>query len=149
MSTFTVSNSSRNGFWLVGTTANTVLNLLLFAAATVWVPCAIPQQKAQNPVPPEKESRSPEDLAKGKRLYTANGCYECHGYQGQGSTSAGPRIAPAPIPMDAFVAYLRHPSGEMPPYTEHVISNAELADIRAFLATIPKAPNPSEIPLLK
>jgi cytochrome c553 len=150
MSTFTVrSKSSRKWFCIAGIAANTALSLLLFAASMVWVPYATPKQKAQTAAPPAKESRPAEDAGKGKRLYTTKGCYECHGYQGQGSTAAGPRIAPAPIPKDAFVAYVRQPSGEMPPYTERVISDAELADIRAFLATIPKGPNSSEIPLLK
>ena len=150
MSTFTVrSKSSRKSFWLDGTTASTALNLLLFAAIMMWVPDATPKQKTQAQAPAAKESKPAEDADKGKRLYATYGCYECHGYQGQGSTAAGPRIAPAPIPRDAFLAYVRQPSGEMPPYTERVISDVELADIRAFLATIPKGPNPSEVPLLK
>jgi Cytochrome C oxidase, cbb3-type, subunit III len=150
MSTFAVtSKSSRKSFRLVGTTANSGLNLLLFAASLVWAPYATPKQKTQTPAPQARESRPAEDADKGKRLYVKYGCYECHGYQGQGSTAAGPRIAPSPIPRDAFVGYVRQPSGEMPPYTERVISDAELADIRAFLATIPKGPNSSEISLLK
>jgi len=150
MSTLTVrSKSSRKSFWLDGTTASRALSLLLFATIMLWVPDANPKQKAQGPAPTAKESRPVEDAAKGKRLYATYGCYECHGYQGQGSTAAGPRIAPAPIPKDAFLAYVRQPSGEMPPYGERVISDADLADIRAFLATIPKGPNPAEVPLLK
>jgi cytochrome c len=150
MSTFTVrSKSSRKSFNLAGTTANPSLSFLLFAASMACAPCVTPKQKSQTPAPPAKESRSAEDADKGKRLYATYGCYECHGYQGQGSTAAGPRIAPASIPRDAFVSYVRQPTGEMPPYTERVISDAELADIRAFLATIPKGPNSSEIPLLK
>ena len=150
MSTFAVtSKSSRKSFRLVRTTANTGLNLLLFAASLVWAPDATPKQKTPTLAPQAMESRPVEDANKGKRLYAKYGCYECHGYQGQGSTGAGPRIAPSPIPRDAFVAYVRQPSGEMPPYTERVISDAELADIRAFLATIPKGPNSFEIPLLK
>jgi len=150
MSTLTVrSKSSCKSFWLYGKTANTALLLLLLAAILLWVPGAAPKQKAQTPAPAAKESTPVEDAAKGNRLYATYGCYECHGYQGQGSTAAGPRIAPAPIPKDAFLAYVRQPSGEMPPYGERVISDADLADIRAFLATIPKGPNPAEVPLLK
>jgi mono/diheme cytochrome c family protein len=150
MNTFKLrSKSNRKGFCILGTNANTPRNLLLLAASTVSVSFAMPKQKAQVRAPTAGDSRPIEDANRGKRLYATYGCYECHGYRGQGSTAAGPRIAPAPIPIDAFVAYLRHPSGEMPPYTEHVISNVELADIRAFLVTIPTAPNPSEIPLLK
>jgi hypothetical protein len=36
----------------------------------------------------------------------------------------------------------------MPPYTTKVVSDRELADIFAFLASIPPAPAPDTIPLL-
>jgi len=150
MSTFTERGKSTcKSVGLVGPTANTALIILLFGAILTWVPNATPRQKTQPPAPAAKESKPVEDAAKGKRLYATYGCYECHGYQGQGSTAAGPRIAPAPVPKDAFLAYVRQPSGEMPPYSERVISDADLADIRAFLATIPKGPNSDEVPLLK
>jgi hypothetical protein len=37
----------------------------------------------------------------------------------------------------------------MPPYASKVISNAELADIYAFLQSLPQPPKPESIPLLK
>ena len=83
----------------------------------------------------------------GKKLFTKYGCYECHGYQGQGG-SAGARLAPRPIAAAALIAYVRHPSGQMPPYTAKVVSDAELTDIRAYLATIPAPPAAKDIPLL-
>ena len=81
----------------------------------------------------------------GKRLYVRNGCYECHGTAGQGGT--GPRLAPRPLAAAALTAYVRKPGPGMPPYSEKVMSDAEAADIRAFLATI--AEPPKDIPLLK
>jgi ubiquinol-cytochrome c reductase cytochrome c subunit len=83
----------------------------------------------------------------GKRLFTKYGCWECHGYQGQGS-SAGARLAPRPIAAAALIAYVRHPAGQMPPYTSKVASDADLTDIRAFLATVPVPPPVKSIPLL-
>lgn len=83
--------------------------------------------------------------AQGRKLFTADGCYECHGRQGQGGF-AGPRLAPPRIPFGALKAYVRHPSGAMPPYTSKVISDSQLDDIYAFLKTLP-APL-SSIPLL-
>ena len=84
---------------------------------------------------------------KGKQLFTKDGCYECHGTQGQG-TSAGARLAPKPIALAALIAYVRQPKGQMPPYTAKVVSDAELADIRAYLASIPEPPPAKNIPLL-
>lgn len=83
----------------------------------------------------------------GKKLFTRFGCYECHGYLGQG-TSAGARLAPKPLAAAALIAYVRHPSGTMPPYTSKVASDGELADIRAYLASIPAPPPLKNIPLL-
>lgn len=81
----------------------------------------------------------------GKKLFFRNGCYECHGTVGQGGT--GPRLAPKPLTAAALTAYVRKPGGGMPPYSVKVMSDAEAADIRAYLATIPEPPK--NIPLLK
>ena len=84
----------------------------------------------------------------GKKLFTSLGCYQCHGLEGQGG-AAGPRLAPKPIPLVALNAYVRHPSGAMPPYTIKVASDGDLADIHAFLGTVKAPPAAESIPLLK
>jgi|SRR5579859_7414602 mono/diheme cytochrome c family protein len=81
----------------------------------------------------------------GKKLFMKNGCYECHGTVGQGGT--GPRLAPRPLPPAALTAYVRKPGNGMPPYSSKVMSDAEAADIRAYLATIPEPRK--DIPQLK
>ena len=73
------------------------------------------------------------NVENGKRLFMKDGCYQCHGREGQGSVMSGPRLAPNPIPLEVLLRYVRKPSGEMPPYTEKVISDQELTDIYAFL----------------
>ena len=83
----------------------------------------------------------------GKRVFAAYYCYACHGTAGQGST-AGARIAPRPIAFAAFLRYVRKPTGQMPPYTTKVISEQELADVYAFLRSIPAPPAAQSIPLL-
>lgn len=90
-------------------------------------------------------AQNPGNADNGKRLYVRNGCYECHGTAGQGGT--GPRLAPRPLAAAALTAYVRKPGPGMPPYSEKVMTDAEAADIRAFLATI--AEPPKDIPLLK
>jgi hypothetical protein len=37
----------------------------------------------------------------------------------------------------------------MPPYTDKVLKDSELADIHAYLKTVPKPLDPASIPLLK
>jgi mono/diheme cytochrome c family protein len=93
------------------------------------------------------------DAGNGKKLYIADGCYECHGLEGQGGSSApvgsyGPRLAPPKLPVEAIRAYVRHPGGGMPPYTPKVLSDSQIDDIYAFLKTIPAPPPIKDIPLL-
>jgi ubiquinol-cytochrome c reductase cytochrome c subunit len=77
----------------------------------------------------------------GKRLFTKDGCYECHGLQGQGAQATGPRIGPDPVSFQVLSRYVRKPTGEMPP-------DKELADIYAFLKSLPRPPAATTIPLL-
>ena len=84
---------------------------------------------------------------KGKAAFVKHGCWQCHGFAGQGGIT-GPKLAPAPIPLPAMTAFLRNTNGPMPPYQEAVLSNDDLADIHAYLQSIPKAPDYKSIPLL-
>jgi hypothetical protein len=49
----------------------------------------------------------------------------------------------------AFSRYVRQPTGQMPPYTVKVISDQQLADVYAFLQTVPEPPSVDSIPILK
>ena len=84
----------------------------------------------------------------GKRLFAAYYCVACHGTMGQGG-AAGARIAPRPIAFAAFEKYLRQPTGQMVPYTRGVLADRDLADIYAFLRSIPPTPASKDIPLLR
>ena len=86
------------------------------------------------------------DAARGHGLFLADGCYECHGTVGQGGP--GVRLAPFPLPASAIAAYIRNPAGEMPPYASKVVSDADVRDIRAYLASIPQPPAVKDIPEL-
>lgn len=102
--------------------------------------------KAQTSAPKPAKAGNAEN---GKRLYTKYGCFECHGRAGQGSTTSGPRLGPDPIPLSSFVWYVRNPTGQMPPYTEKVASDQDLADIHAFLESLPHPPDAKTVPLPK
>jgi mono/diheme cytochrome c family protein len=83
----------------------------------------------------------------GAALYKKNGCYECHVNDAQGGPQ-GPRLGPNPIPLPRFVAYVRNPGGDMPPFTAKVISDDDLSKIYAFLQSRPAPPPVKDIPLL-
>jgi ubiquinol-cytochrome c reductase cytochrome c subunit len=84
---------------------------------------------------------------KGKQLYVKNGCWQCHGFVGQGGI-AGPRIAPDPMPVEAMSNFIRNSNRAMPPYREAVLPEADLKEIHAYLASVPKPADPKSIPLL-
>ena len=84
---------------------------------------------------------------KGKAAYVQHGCWGCHGFQGQGGIT-GPKLAPDPMPVEAFNAFVRTTNRTMPPYMEAILPNDDLADIYAYLQTIPKPADHKSIPLL-
>ena len=86
----------------------------------------------------------------GKTKFVEHGCWQCHGFQGQGSvtTSGGRVIANTQLPFDAFKSYVRDPSGAMPPFHAEILSDADLADIYAYVTSRPKPAAAKDIPLL-
>ncbi|HKW38278.1 MAG TPA: cytochrome c [Burkholderiales bacterium] len=84
---------------------------------------------------------------KGRTAFVRHGCWECHGFQGQGGVT-GPRLAPNPLPLEAMSVFVRNTRGAMPPYQKAILSDADLADIHAWLQSLPKAPDYKSIPLL-
>ena len=82
----------------------------------------------------------------GKKLFMERGCFQCHNTVGQGGE--GPRLAPRPISFAAFTKELRQPRDQMPPYTAKVMSDKDVADIYAFLLTVPAPPAVTGIPIL-
>ena len=115
------------------------------AAGILLAVCSV-TGRAQNPSSSATQAAT-GNVENGKKLYNTVGCWTCHGYSGQGG--AGTRLGPDPMPLDAFIKYIRTPKGQMPPYTAKVLKDSDLADIHAFLKTIPRSPDPASIPLLR
>ena len=90
------------------------------------------------------------DAARGKALFMKNMCYTCHGTAGQGGDrGSGPRIAYDVWPWEAFSQQVRRPRETMPRYAAEHVSDADLADIYAYVASVKRGPKAGEIPLLK
>ena len=88
------------------------------------------------------------NAANGRKLFDSYGCYQCHQHEAQGAAATGPRLAPNPVPWAGFVHYVRRPTGQMPPYTSKVATDQALADMYAFLRSIPQPTPAKNIPLL-
>ena len=102
--------------------------------------------ETQAPAPVAAASPNAEN---GKRLYMKHTCYFCHGTVGQGASVTGARIAVVARNLQGFTRYVRQPAGQMPAYTDKILSDAELADIHAYLRALPPAKPAREIPLLE
>jgi len=79
------------------------------------------------------------DAANGKRVYLAAGCMYCHGRAGQGGAMnyPAPPLAKTEVPFDGFKGVLRQSLRDMPAYIEAVLPDKDVADIYAFLQTLP------------
>ena len=84
-----------------------------------------------------------QDVERGRALFASYGCYQCHGYVGQGG--AARRIVGNSYPYEAFERLVRHPANEMPAYAPSVLSDATLRAIYAYVMSIPRQPYPEEI----
>jgi mono/diheme cytochrome c family protein len=90
------------------------------------------------------------DAANGRKVYLADGCYQCHGRVGQGGlmTGAAPVLAQTKMPFAAFRRQLRNPINDMPPYPENLLSEKEAADIFAYLQSLPGRRPVKDFPIL-
>jgi mono/diheme cytochrome c family protein len=90
------------------------------------------------------------DPVNGKRLYLADGCFECHGRAGQGGNFnyQTPALAQTALPVESFIAFLREAPNDMPSFSAGVLPDKEAADIHAFLQSLPGPRPAKDIPLL-
>ncbi|MEE9277617.1 MAG: cytochrome c oxidase subunit II transmembrane domain-containing protein [Dehalococcoidia bacterium] len=75
------------------------------------------------------------DAARGQELFFANGCNVCHGDNGEGGI--GPTIASTGLSLDGVTGQYRRPRGVMPSFDEDRVPDADVADIYAWLQTLP------------
>ena len=136
------------------------------AAITAALLFSAPTLRSQQPKAPAtgaSASGAPAgDAERGKKAFEKYGCFSCHGHSGDGGISPyptqagfrGPRpqvtgahLAGTPLAFQAFMNYVRKPSGRMPPFGNN-ITESDLADIYAFLKSVPPSPDPKSTPLL-
>ena len=116
---------------------------ILFVLATLLVGLPVAQAQQSSDATPAGNAEN------GKKLFMSDGCYECHGRMGQGAAQTGAaRIGPPQLSFEGFQNYVRNPKNQMPPYTSKAIPDQDLADIYAYLKSIPMPPKGKDIPLL-
>jgi len=90
------------------------------------------------------------DIANGKRLYLTDGCFTCHGRSGQGGNYNGPApiLAKTEMPFDGFEGQLRNPANDMPAYSDALLSHQDIADIYAYVESLPGPRSAKDISIL-
>ncbi|HKU54118.1 MAG TPA: c-type cytochrome [Rhizomicrobium sp.] len=114
---------------------------LLFGIAAACAAATVAIAQSGVPVVPKGDAKA------GQALYMRVGCFQCHGTSGGGS-AAGPKIAPGPVPFQAFAHQVRTPRSAMPVYTAVILPDRELADIYAYVQSVPPAKSYKDIALL-
>jgi mono/diheme cytochrome c family protein len=86
-----------------------------------------------------QDAPPPGDAANGKRMFLADGCFTCHGRSGQGGAYNGPApiLAHTMLPFDGFKGQVRNPADDMPAFSDAVLSDKDIADIYAFVQSLP------------
>ena len=111
-------------------------SLAVVAIATLFLPVLAAAQSA-----------SSGNADNGKRLFLRDGCWECHGFAGQGGRD-GARIGATSLTLQGVIRYVRRPTGSMPAFTDKLISDQELTDIYAYLKSLPPVKAAKDVPLL-
>jgi len=90
------------------------------------------------------------NVTNGKTVFLRDGCFTCHGRSGQGGAYSGPApiLAHTALPFDGFKGQIRNPVNDMPAYSDAVLSDKEIADIYAFVESLPGAGSPKDYPIL-
>src|SRR5438128_672355 len=78
----------------------------------------------------------------GKSAWNDRRCRRCHGEMGEGGF--GPDLAGRALTFNQFKQALRKPWGIMPTFTELYTSDQVIADLQAYLMTLPKVDAPGE-----
>lgn len=93
------------------------------------------------------QQASSGDASRGKDLFLKYSCYACHGFSGQ--NGPGARLVPMRMTTAAFTAYVRAPrTRQMPSFSAKVLSDQQLADIHAYIKTLPESKPAKDIPAL-
>jgi mono/diheme cytochrome c family protein len=109
------------------------------AAMILMVVCASARPQITAAAAKVDSSTPAGNTENGRRIFAAQACNKCHGSQAQGVSSredVAPRIGPTRLSQRLFAHFVRNPTGKMPAYSGNSVSDADLADLYAFLQSL-------------
>ncbi len=112
--------------------------VLLWAAAGVFAAGVLSAQSSSDVT---------GNATAGKDVFMKYTCYGCHGFSGQ--NGPGARLVPMRMTQSGFTSYIRNPrTRQMPSYSTKVLSDSQLADVYAYIKTLPASRAAKDIPEL-
>lgn len=81
------------------------------------------------------------DANAGKAAWRSRRCRSCHGEMGEGGF--GPDLAGRGLTYNQFRQAVRKPWGVMPAFTENQASDQVIADMQAYVLSLPKVEEPA------
>ena len=99
---------------------------------------------SQNGSASPNQSAQVGDSAAGKEFWNGYECAHCHGLYGQGGY--GPDLAGLGLTFEQFKHQVRQSWGIMPRWSEKQVSDKELANVFAFLTSLPRVATPGVPP---
>jgi mono/diheme cytochrome c family protein len=90
------------------------------------------------------------DAAHGRMVFLKEACFTCHGRVGEGGAynTPAPVLAQTALPFEGFRGQIRNPVNDMPAYSDAVLSDKDIADIYAFVKSLPGPRSAKDIPIL-
>ncbi|MGA9950961.1 MAG: cytochrome c [Xanthobacteraceae bacterium] len=98
----------------------------------------------------QAQDAPPGNVGIGQRLFIADGCHTCPGRSGPGGAYNGPApiLAKTALPFDGFKAQIRNPVNDMPAFPAALLSDKDIADIYAFVRSLPGPRSTKDIAIL-
>ena len=93
----------------------------------------VPEEEEPEAQPPTEIE--PGDPDRGQQVFFQNGCNVCHGDTGQGLI--GPTLAQTSFSVEQVIGQYRSPRDAMPPFSADIVPDQQVADVHAWLQTLP------------
>src|SRR6202048_1418271 len=129
---------TRSAFFFYQLPTSQIGFFMVLASTVAVLLTAMPTEAGTTGAPRQASKPAMGNVQNGKLVFEIQGCNKCHGSEGEGLATPGqkgavPRIATTSLALPTFIQQVRKPAGQMPPYSSQKVSDADLADVYAFL----------------
>src|ERR1700730_16745866 len=133
---------TRSAFFFYQLPTSQIGFFMVLASTVAVLLTAMPTEAGTTGAPRQASKPAMGNVQNGKLVFEIQGCNICHGSEGEGLATLGQkgavtRLARPSRALPISIQQMRKPAGQMPPYSSQKVSDADLADVYAFLQTLP------------